>query len=184
MLESHHYRCVAHVDLRKKSETFSTRRMMARQCSLPGVRLVPCRPPAWRQHLESLGSPWTGWEVLTSDTTEPHRFCALGWRLHHRSLCGVQGLRERENTNPWLSSQQGLQRAALQHLNGASGQTGALSPGCCFIVPISNADPCPPSGLRPCLCILAHSPKLLPGSAVQACTSLSTPVSSTPPMLL
>ncbi|XP_026643273.1 WD repeat-containing protein 27 [Microtus ochrogaster] len=35
LMESHHYHCVAHVDLRKKSDTFSTRRMMARQCSLP-----------------------------------------------------------------------------------------------------------------------------------------------------
>ncbi|XP_041535974.1 WD repeat-containing protein 27 [Microtus oregoni] len=35
LMESHHYHCVAHVDLRKKSDTFSTRRMLARQCSLP-----------------------------------------------------------------------------------------------------------------------------------------------------
>ncbi|MEJ1275477.1 WD repeat domain 27 [Cricetulus griseus] len=35
LIERHHYHCVAHVDLRKKSETFSTRRMMAEQYSLP-----------------------------------------------------------------------------------------------------------------------------------------------------
>ncbi|CAO2628848.1 WD repeat-containing protein 27 [Lemmus lemmus] len=35
LMEGHHYHCVAHVDLRKKSETFSTQRMMDRQCSLP-----------------------------------------------------------------------------------------------------------------------------------------------------
>ncbi|XP_015850368.1 WD repeat-containing protein 27 isoform X6 [Peromyscus maniculatus bairdii] len=35
LMERHHYHCVAHVDLRKKSETFSTRRMMAGQYSRP-----------------------------------------------------------------------------------------------------------------------------------------------------
>ncbi|XP_040614205.1 WD repeat-containing protein 27 isoform X1 [Mesocricetus auratus] len=35
LVERHHYHCVAHVDLRKKSETFSTRRMMAGQYRRP-----------------------------------------------------------------------------------------------------------------------------------------------------
>nr|XP_048277407.1 WD repeat-containing protein 27 isoform X1 [Myodes glareolus] len=43
LMERHHYHCVAHVDLRKKSETFSTRRMMARHYSLPEDSLYHSR---------------------------------------------------------------------------------------------------------------------------------------------
>ncbi|KAM8788016.1 WD repeat-containing protein 27 [Rhynchonycteris naso] len=43
LVESHHYRCVTRADLRKKLETFSTRRAESRLCSQPGE----CeRPPA------------------------------------------------------------------------------------------------------------------------------------------
>ncbi|XP_060229291.1 WD repeat-containing protein 27 isoform X4 [Meriones unguiculatus] len=35
LMETYHYHCVAHVNLRKKNETFFTRRMTAGQCSLP-----------------------------------------------------------------------------------------------------------------------------------------------------
>ncbi|XP_066104266.1 WD repeat-containing protein 27 [Saccopteryx bilineata] len=43
LVESHHYRCVTCADLRKKVETFSTRRAESRLCSQPGG----CeRPPA------------------------------------------------------------------------------------------------------------------------------------------
>ncbi|XP_052606708.1 WD repeat-containing protein 27 isoform X13 [Peromyscus californicus insignis] len=44
LMERHHYHCVAHVDLRKKSETFSTRRMMAGQYSRPEDRQCHSRP--------------------------------------------------------------------------------------------------------------------------------------------
>ncbi|XP_076782672.1 WD repeat-containing protein 27 isoform X2 [Arvicanthis niloticus] len=36
LIEGRRYHCVAHVDLRKKTETFTTRRMMFEQCRLPG----------------------------------------------------------------------------------------------------------------------------------------------------
>ncbi|XP_031210538.1 WD repeat-containing protein 27 isoform X6 [Mastomys coucha] len=44
LMEGHHYHCVAHVDLRKKRETFATRRMMAEQHSLPEDRQYHYRP--------------------------------------------------------------------------------------------------------------------------------------------
>ncbi|XP_006524994.1 WD repeat-containing protein 27 isoform X6 [Mus musculus] len=46
LMEGHHYHCVAHVDVRKKRETFTTRRMMAEQCSLPEDHQCRCRHEA------------------------------------------------------------------------------------------------------------------------------------------
>ncbi|GAB1300539.1 WD repeat-containing protein 27 [Apodemus speciosus] len=43
LMEGHHYRCVARVDLRKKGETFTTRRVMAEQCSPPEDHQYHCR---------------------------------------------------------------------------------------------------------------------------------------------
>ncbi|XP_028639319.1 WD repeat-containing protein 27 isoform X2 [Grammomys surdaster] len=43
LIEGHHYHCVAHVDLRKKRETFTTRRMMSEQCRLPEGHQYHCR---------------------------------------------------------------------------------------------------------------------------------------------
>ncbi|XP_070112290.1 WD repeat-containing protein 27 isoform X10 [Equus caballus] len=39
--ESHHYRCVTHVDLKKKTESFSTRRVESQLCSLPEESQLP-----------------------------------------------------------------------------------------------------------------------------------------------
>lgn len=43
LMEGHHYHCVAHVDLRKKKETFTTRRMMTEQYGLPEGHQYHCR---------------------------------------------------------------------------------------------------------------------------------------------
>ncbi|XP_047413478.1 WD repeat-containing protein 27 isoform X4 [Sciurus carolinensis] len=43
LIERHHYRCVAHVDLRKKNKAFSTRRMASGVCSLPEDSQRPSR---------------------------------------------------------------------------------------------------------------------------------------------
>uniref|UniRef100_A0A8D2BE83 WD repeat domain 27 n=1 Tax=Sciurus vulgaris TaxID=55149 RepID=A0A8D2BE83_SCIVU len=43
LIERHHYRCVAHVDLRKKNKAFSTRRMASGVCSLPEESQRPSR---------------------------------------------------------------------------------------------------------------------------------------------
>ncbi|XP_076782679.1 WD repeat-containing protein 27 isoform X8 [Arvicanthis niloticus] len=43
LIEGRRYHCVAHVDLRKKTETFTTRRMMFEQCRLPEGHQYHCR---------------------------------------------------------------------------------------------------------------------------------------------
>lgn len=112
---------------------------MAEQCSLPGVLLVPYRPPTWTQHSRahtrvSVGqAEWEGvegrflmWErpgVLTSDTTAPHRFVpqAGGWLLP----------RDYENRTQTLglSWKQELKRADPAAVrNGSPEWSGALSP--------------------------------------------------------
>nr|XP_045015341.1 WD repeat-containing protein 27 [Jaculus jaculus] len=52
LIEHHNYRCVAHVDLRKKSETFSTQRMKAGLC-WPGYRQCHRRHEAHKEEAEA-----------------------------------------------------------------------------------------------------------------------------------
>lgn len=176
-MEGHHYHCVAHVDLRKKRETFTTRRMMAEQCSLPGVLLVPYRPRTWTQHSRahtrvSVGQ--AGWEwvegrflmwerprVLTSDTAEPHRFVPqAGSCLSHRDY---------ENRTQTLGlSESRRSRGQARQLSGMAHPSNPclVSQGDALLLQFQRG----PNFLqvsdhRSCVCINTYSPKLLTSSA-------------------
>ncbi|KAM5228748.1 WD repeat-containing protein 27 [Ctenodactylus gundi] len=135
LAEGHHYRCVARVDLGKKNEAFSARRVMFRACSQPGAsRLDPGPQPEAACpvlslavcHLPDIMSPDSGWSL----SIQVAGSCAvLGETINHKVYCLLTSMFENKiavleiSPGALVKSQQG----------SGPGKTLSVLPSCCVL---------------------------------------------------